>query len=291
MGRLLAILAVLAALLLPAGLLAGCGSDDLPSVSAAEAAQSTREAHTARATLRMELKGMGLPRPTTMSAKGVTATDAPRLDMTFDLEPLLGQGGKARVMVDGGRVFVEPPQVPGLDLPGDARWVALELGAVADALGVDGAGLGEIFRMSPAQQLAALEAAGSVKRVGEEKVRGVRTTHLRGTVTLRGYARGLPPARRAQLNRAIRQIAKVTGEEPASLDQPTATDMWVDKDAHVRRLTQTSRIPAQQGVPSGSVRMTMEFTDFGTPLKLDLPAGGEVFDATELATRELRKRR
>jgi hypothetical protein len=296
MRRLLAPLMTLAALATPALLAAGCGSDDLPSVSAAEAAQSTRDAHTARTTFRMEMRGMGLPQPMAVTAEGVSATDGARMDMTFDFGPILqgiggGDDGRVRFLLDGRRAWADPPEVEGLDIPGGATWVTVDLKKAVEALGVDPEGFGELFRLSPQQQLAALESAGSVKKVGEEEVDGVRTTHLRGTVTLRDYARALPAERRRQLDKAIRQLAEVAGEDPEWLDEPTPTEMWVDADAHIRRMIQKSEIPAQPGIPAGSIQMTTEFDDFGTPLELDPPEGDDVFDATDLVARQLREAR
>lgn len=289
MRRLLSVLAVLAAL--PA--VAGCGSEDLPSVSVAEATQATRDADTARMTFRVRMEGMGLPQPLTLNAEGVAATGAPRMDLTFDFGPLLeqfgGEGdGKTRMLLDGRRAYVDPPQIDQLELPGGATWVTVDLMKVVRALGVDPDGLGEVFHLSPQQQLEALEAAGSMKKVGEEELDGVRTTRLRGTITLRDYAENLPPERRRQLETAIRQLAKIAGEEPKYLDEPTPTEMWVDEDAHIRKMIQKSTVPAQRGVPAGSAEVITEFDDFGTPLELDLPEGDEVWDATGDVARELR---
>ena len=292
MRRLLPVLIVVAAI----PVVAACGSEDLPSVSAADAAQATRDAHTARMTMRMEMQGMGLPEGVTFSAEGVAATDAPRMDLTFDFGGLLEQlgaegDGEARVLLDGRDAYVDPPKLEGVELPAGASWVALDLKQVAQAIGVDAEGLGELFHLSPEQQLVALEAAGSMEEVGEDEVDGVRTTHLRGTLTMRDYAQALPPDRRRELNKAIRQLSELAGEDPEWLNEPTPTDMWVDEDAHIRRMTQKSAIPAQKGVPAGAVSMTMEFDDFGTPLELDLPGEDDVYDATDDVARELRKAR
>lgn len=296
MPRLLRLLPVLAALAAPVPLAAGCGSDDLPSVSVADAAQATRDAHTARTSMRIEFTGLGLPQPLTITGEGVAATDAPRMDITFDFGPALDEAGidadgETRFVLDGRRVYAEPPEIEGLELPDGSTWVTVDLKRLAQAFGVDPEGLGEVFHLSPQQQLAALEATESMKEVGEEEVDGVRTTHLRGTLTLRDYARALPAERRRQLNEAIRQLADITGEDPEVLDEPTPTDMWVDEDAHIRRMTQRSSLPAQPGVPEGSLLFTVEFDDFGTALDLDVPEGDEVFDATGVLARELRKAR
>ena len=289
MRRLLGLLTVVAAI--PA--IAGCGSEDLPSVSVAQATKATRDAETARMTMRIRMEGMGLPQAVTTTAEGVAALGAPRMDLTFDFGAFLEQfgaagDGRTRVLLDGRRGYVDPPAIEGLELPGGATWVAVDLKEAAQALGIDAEGLGDLMHLSPEQQLAALEAAGSVKEVGEDEIDGVRTTHLRGTLTLRDYAEALPAERRRQLDKAIRQIARIAGEDPEYLDQPTPTEMWVDEDARIRRMVQKSAVPAQKGAPAGSMHITTEFDDFGTPLELDLPEGSDVWEATDQLARALR---
>ena len=296
MRRVLASVIALAAVLAAGAFAAGCGSEDLPSVSLAEAARSTRDAETARMTMRVEIEGMGLPQAVTFESEGITATAAPRFDMTLDLGPFLEAAGaegdgETRVLVDGRRMYVDPPDVEGLDLPGGATWVTADAKRVTDALGIDGEALGELMRLSAEQQLAGLEAAGAVEEVGEEEVDGVRTTHLRGTVRMRDYLRALPRERRARVERALRELAERTGQELETLDAPTPIEIWVGEDKRVRRMRQSAELPAQEGVPAGSFDMTMEFDDFGTELDLDVPEGDEVFDATPLVIRAIREGR
>lgn len=294
MRRLVPVLIVLPVLIVAAVVAAGCGSEDLPSVSVADAAQATRDADTARMTMRVEMEGMGLPRPMTLTAKGVTSTTAPRMDLTYDLASYLEAAGVAgeeadlRVLLDGRWAYADPPEIEGFRMPEGATWAALDLKAAAEGAGIDPAGLSEIFRLTPEQQLAALEAAGNMKTVGEEEVDGVRTTHLRGTITLRDFAATLPPERRARFDKALRQLAELSGEDPQDLDQPTPTELWVDEDAHIRRMTSTSAVPAQDGVPAGALGITVEFSDFGTPLEIERPAEDDVFDATRTLLRAIR---
>ena len=291
--RPLALLAALAALAPAGALAAGCGSDDLSSISAADAAASTSAADTAKTSMTMKMSGMGLPLPMTVKARGVTSTNEPRMDMTLDFGQLMalagaGGDGKVRMLLDGGKVFVDPPAVEGLDLPGGAEWITADLGEALKAMGVDASGFSELMRISPEQQVAALKAAGSVKTVGEEKVNGVETVHLRGTVKLADYLKALPADRRAKAEAALKELDKLPGGGGQSFDQPTPMDMWVDEDKLVRRMTSKATIPAQNGVPEGRYEMTMDFDDFGTPLDVKPPAAGDIWDATDSITRALK---
>jgi hypothetical protein len=290
--RPLALIAALVALVPAGAVAAGCGSDDLTSVSAAEAAASTSAAETARTSMTMKMSGMSLPLPMTVKAEGVTSMSEPKMDLVFDFGQLMqlagaGDDGKVRVLLDQGEMFVDPPAIDGLELPGGAQWITADLGEALAAMGIDAAGFSELMRISPEQQVAALKAAGSVKTVGEEKIAGVRTTHMRGTVKLADYLQALPADRRERAEKALKELDKLPGADGQSLDRPTPLDMWVDEDKLVRRMTSKSTIPAQNGVPEGRYEMTMDFTDFGTELNVDPPPSGDVWDATDEISRVL----
>lgn len=282
MRRLLPLLAALAVL---APIAAGCGDEELADVSASEAAANTREAKSARVEFRMEMSGMGLPQEIRLSGEGISATDAPEMDMTFDLGDLLevagAEGdGDTRFVLTGGDVFVDPPDVEGLEVPDGARWVTVDLREVVEAAGLDPVGLSEMFRLTLDQQVAALQAAESMKEVGEEEIDGVQTTHLRGEVRMSDYVEALPPERRERAREAIRQLERLGGDLEG-LDDPTAMDMWVDEDKLLRRLTSSAKTPPQQGVPAGEMSITMGFTDYGTELDIEPPPADDVYDATD----------
>jgi hypothetical protein len=282
------------ALALPAGLLAGCGSEDLGSVSAADAAAATREAETARMRMTLELEGAGVPQPIKVTAEGVTATERVEMDVTFDFGPFLeafGQSGdgKTRILVGGGDVLVDPPQLPGLSLPGGATWVTADLAEIAKAVGIDPGGMGELMRISTEQQLNALDAAGSVKKVGDEEIDGESTVHLKGTVKFSDYLAALPAERRARVEKLIDQLEALPGGDQIEkdLNRPTPIELWVDGNDRIRRLRQDASLPAQQGLPGGSFKMTIDYSDFGTALDIDKPDGDEVWDATDRITKSL----
>ena len=291
--RFVAALAALAALLPAAVAASGCGSDDLPSVSPAEAAASTRDAETARMTAVMKIAGLGLPAPMTVKADGVTALAQPRMDFTADFGPMLallgaGGDGKTRFVLDGSRFLVDPPPFPGLEIPGGATWVTADLGKVVKAFGVDASGFGDLMRVTPDQQLAGIQATKSIKKVGEDEIDGVRTTHLKGTLRLSDFVRALPAAKRARVQKALRELDKLPGGDE-SVDAPMPTEMWIDEDKRLRRMKQSTRIPGQKGVPSGRFEITMDLGDFGTKLDLPNPSGDDVWDATDTVTRALRQ--
>jgi hypothetical protein len=155
-------------------------------------------------------------------------------------------------------------------------------------MGIDAAGPGELMRITPEQQVAALEAAGSVKTVGEEEIDGVKTAHLRGTVKLSDYLKALPAERRERAQTAIDELGKLPGGDGQDFDKPTPVDMWVDEDELVRRIVSKTSLPAQNGVPAGNYELTMDMKDFGTKLELSKPAAGDVWDATDTISQALK---
>jgi hypothetical protein len=294
--RLILLLSVLALVALPAGLVAGCGSEDLDPVSVADAAAATREAESAKIRMSMEIEGAGLPQPVKLTAEGVTAITGLTMDVTFDFGPMLesfgagaGGDGRTRIVAEGGDVFVDPPDLQGMELPDGASWVTADLAKLARAAGLDVGGLAEFMRITPQQQLDGLAAAGSVEKVGEEEIDGEPTTHLEGDVKFDDYLRALPAERRARLDRVIEQIAALPGGDQIrkDLNTPTPVELWVDGESRIRRMKQSSRLPAQQGVPAGSFAMTIDFSDFGTALDIERPGGGDVFDATDLLEQQI----
>jgi hypothetical protein len=290
MRRLLLFITLLAAV--PALVaVAGCGADDLEPVSVAEAAQGTRDAESARMKIDVTMKGAGLPFEIAVDGEGVASTTDLRMDMTLDLGQLTGLAGaggdgRTRILLDGSSFYVDPPD--SLEIKGGAQWVTADVEEVVEGLGVDADALAELVRVTPAQQIAALEAASDVEKVGEEEIGGEPTTHLRGTVTMNDYLKSLPADRRERVREALRQLDRASGQGN-TLDDPAETDLWVDADNQIRKMSQKAEIPAQGGVPGGEMEIKIELSDFGTGLDLEAPGEDEVYDATDLLVQSLRQ--
>jgi len=152
-------------------------------------------------------------------------------------------------------------------LPGGSEWMSLDLS------------FGEELDMSlPANvdakgELALLEAAtGKVQRLGKEDVRGVPTTHYRGTVSVSENAERLRDAGAEGLASAIEKKGK-----------PLQVEAWIDAGGRVRRMRLVQSQPGEGGEGSTTIDMRMDFIDFGNVPEIDVPEPGEVFDATALA--------
>ncbi|MDQ4071986.1 MAG: hypothetical protein M3088_03780, partial [Actinomycetota bacterium] len=288
-------LAVAATALLATGggaVIASCGSDeDKGAVNVGQAAKATAAKGTARMTMQMRMSGMGLPEPIDLKARGVTALGEPRADLSMDLGPVLelvgapaGGGRSLEMLVDGADLYVRPPRIEGLTIPGGKRWLALDLRALAEAAGLPAEGVGALFNIDPASQLRALRAAKGLEEVGKEEIDGAQTTHLKGTYRLSDVIAALPERERAEARRALDALERIGGQE-TGVNQPVPADLWIDEDGVTRRMRATSKLPAQGGAPAGSVAVTYALSDFGAKLDTRAPPPDERYDATEALSR------
>ena len=271
-----------AAVLAAAPLAAGCGADDLNPEDVAKAAEATRAEKTAKVDLSVATSGFGVPVPLNVKGTGTSALDRVAMDLTFDLSGLLSlagiQGdGRTRAVVLGKDAWLDPPAVDGLTVPGGKRWVGVDLARAARATGVDPEAIGALVNADPGAQLDAITQAKGVKEVGKEQVGGVETTHFTGTVRLQDFLAALPADQRAKAQEALEAFTKGA---PGG-DQPMPIDVWVDGDERIRRMRQEIRTPAQGGIASGRIGLSFDYSDFGTPLKVQAPAAGETFDSTK----------
>lgn len=234
---------------------AGCGGDDAVGLDVAKASAATAGKGTARVAIKVSVEGAGLPLPVSVDAKGVTALNSSEGNLVFDLAPLLslagvqGSSGDLELRFDGGTVHAKPPKLEQLEIPGGKPWVKLELPELAAALGLPSEGLGKLFTLEPAAQLRALEAAKGMKQVGKEDVDGVETTHYRGTFTLADYAATLPARERAEVERGLAALNKLSGETGSTLDDPLPADIWVDEDGVARKTLSVARFPRRTVSP------------------------------------------
>ena len=249
----------------------------------AKAATATEQAKTAAVSIEQRISGAGTPKPITLTATGTTSLSRPELDLTYDLAPLLrsfGQSagdGKARIVVDGSRVDVDPPAVPGLTIPNGATWVRIDLRAAVQALGLDPDALAATAQFDPASQLKRLQSLKGIRKSGTTTVDGTEVTKYAGTISARDALATLPASQRTKIEQSLEKLGG-----SASLDQKSATEIDVDADGLVRRQVTSTTIPSQGGTGGGKIDHTITYSDFGKALDPPTPSGSEVFDATSL---------
>jgi len=288
--------AALLALLLAALGLAACGSDEAPAPggpdAVARAAASTTKAGTAATRITVEARGFGLPKPLAVTGSGVTSLDSSELDLTWNLDPvvqaltaqapeaaLLGDGLKLRTLVQGPQVRIQLPSIPGIALPGGARWLGVDAGKVAETLGSDARVLTTAFRMDPASQLEALAKSGAVKEIGTAELGGEEVRRYAGEISQEESLAAVPEADRAAVRRALEDL---TAGSPAARDLEVPFEAWVDGDGMIRREQLSLDTPAKDGMAAGKIVARVEYSDFGRALDLRLPPASDTYDATSM---------
>ena len=265
-----ALLVVLAAI--PA--LAGCGSDDLSAEGVAKAAQATASKGGAKVSLRQTFTAPGSG-AISMSGAGVVDTQTRKGHLTLTTSGGSGLPASARdatqqLIIDGLRIYVRSPLLASL-LPSGVKWLKIDAAKVGRAAGIDLAVLAQSAQ-DPSQSMQVLEAvSGDVKKVGDEQVRGVDTTHYRATVDLRKYPSVVPEASRAAAEVSVEKTIQLTGTRRIPVD------VWIDGDDLVRRFEQKL---AAQGMP---ITQRIELYDFGTKVDVEPPPAREVKDLSDIA--------
>jgi hypothetical protein len=172
-----------------------------------------------------------------------------------------GRSVKIDTIITGTVLYMRSPAFA--QLTGGKQWVMLDLGKIAQQRGID---LGSLLNTSPTptSALAYLRGSGGkIDKLGEERVRGVKTTHYHTTVDLRRAAARAKGSARQSLRRVI--------EESGVKDIPV--DVWIDGQGYVRRVTYETNSAGGR-----STQVTMELHDFGGRVPISAPPRQSVVD-------------
>jgi hypothetical protein len=256
--------------------ISGCGSTSATLDPVAQAAEVTSHAGGAHLALTAHLSAAGLPAALTINGQGFFNYRSQEGTIGLDMSGLPTAAGAVHMeeIFKSAALYIGSPLFVG-KLPGGAHWMKLDIARFGQALGLDLQSLTG-GQSNPAQFLEYLKASGgTVTPVGHELVRGVPTTHYRGTIDLSKVADVLPGANRAQVRAAL---AKVIAQIGAS---SLPVDVWVDSARLVRRMEIV--ISASAGGQSLRMQMSVELFGFGPTPPVTAPAQGDVYDATQVA--------
>lgn len=263
------------------GLLCACGGSSVGAADVTKAAAKTAQVSSYSVTTTTRLKLPGASQPVTFSGQGSFEPRARRGRMTLDMSQLnqvLGpQGspynfGYAQLVLDGADLYMRLPFLRQLDAQ-LKPWVKINLGEAGKAAGIDFSSFLQFGQGGdPTQSLQYLRAAGKLHKLGTEAVRGVQTTHYKGTIELARVAQAVPARLRPELQKTVDQLIKLTGERSLPVE------VWVDQQGLVRRETYTEQLNLR-GQPT-TVESSMELYDFGAPVVAPLPPAADVTDLT-----------
>jgi hypothetical protein len=266
----------------PALLLAAACSSPSPAERVTEAPTRTIAEGSARITQRIVVvaggEGEG-DEPSVTTARG--AVDFGKQEGTMTVT---GGGEAFDVVIQGTTVYEHVPEVAAA---AGREWIRIDLDRLAEAVGVEG--LAELVQLQSIDPSAGLQylrgASDSVRTVGKESIRGVRTTWYEATVDVEKAAAGAP----AVQQRTIRSAKELFGISTIP------TDVWIDGDGRVRRMKQSidySAAGSSERFPAGSLpksmEVTVEFYDFGAPVSVTIPPAEEVADYAEILDRARR---
>jgi hypothetical protein len=283
---------VLGLFALVAALAAGCGGTEAPSVSSpalrslAQAARSTEQAGSYRFDLSMTMSLPGQQQEIEITAEGAVDEAGRQAAMTMDFGSLAdafgGFGGlseeglEMELRFDWPVMYMRMPFLAG-KLPDGKEWVSVDIDAFAKQQGVQLPGVGSFGQSDPSAFLDFLKAAnGDLRRLGTEKIDGVRTTHYLAKIDLGELAKTLPAAQRKQLKPALDQLEQLTGNGTVA----PLVDAWVGDDRMLRRFAMTFSVPA--GGQSFDLGLTMNLRDFGADVDVEAPDPADVADAAAL---------
>jgi len=240
-----------------------------PLNAIAQAAEKTRNQPGGQATIRMVATKPG-SKPIPMWGSLVyDDEDRTRAVLTV-LPPGSDESFQMNMVTEGTTMFMSSRKFG--SLPGGAKWMALDL-----TLGQQSPVPGNPDAMG---ELELLETAtDDVRKLGEEQVRGVPTTHYRGIIGVDTQAERLRDLGAEELAGRIEEES-----------EPTRVDAWIDAQGLVRRMKIVHSQPQVEDQGTETVEMRMDFSDFGSEPAIDVPDSDEVFDATALTEEALRDR-
>lgn len=240
-------------------LTAACGSNSSSKTETLSPAQAVKVA--SQTTSHAKSSKMAFTSHTTfggqdISVNGAGAFDYVTHDGTLSLKVPGALAGAIEERIVGGVVYVQLPTQPGV-------FYSVK---VADLVGTS---LGS--STDPAAGLQALQGVSSdVKKVGEETVRGAKTTHYRGTYDVQAALAKLSGPAKAMLTRTL----------SATDLKSVPFDAYIDGDGLMRKFSQTFTTTVKgQKIDSST---TLELFDFGSPVSVSPPPAAQVKDGSAL---------
>lgn len=288
--------------LLPVLLLAACGDDSSPQASVvtdgegpvatvadgaadstaatpdvllARAATAAQQAESAKFTMSMTMSGMPGMGPVTFGGDGVFDYAQGVSEFSFSMAEMFKAAGlpiskddaTMEMRVVGTDMYMRFPMLT-QQMGGGIDWLRVPVGD--EALGE--LGMGMPGGQNPADMLYMFGGGSDVEEVGQEKIRGVNTTQLRGNFDLDAAAEMVPAEQRSAYESAVGEFGG--GVIPV--------DVWVGDDGLVYRfvMTMSGSMFESMGAPGASMVMEMEFFDYGTNVSVSAP--GNWTDFSEL---------
>jgi hypothetical protein len=268
---------------------AGCGGEDVARTidPVAQAADRTVAAGGARIEGGGKFRGGGIEVP--MTIDGACDFDDRRTSLSLDVPPNAAlrpheaaeAGFPMELVLDAGETVYYASADMRRKLPPGKDWAKVDLGELDDETGLAFQQLNRYDETNPVEWLRLLRTSGDARRVGAERVNGVRTIHYRATIDLRSYPETLAEDEREKARETIERLSKI---DPTSVE-PMPVSVWIDEDGLVRR----ERVTIDQLVDGVRTRghLTFDFVEFGRDVNVEVPDDDETIDVTDQAVEQL----
>ncbi|WP_353944174.1 hypothetical protein ABII15_22835 [Streptomyces sp. HUAS MG91] len=185
----------------------------------------------------------------TMKGSGIDTRGA---DLPGTMRMIMRDGA---MYVDGGAAAAEKTD--------GKRWMKLDLAG----LGAQAGGLGSMDQ-DPARQIAVLLDSPNLKHLGSATVDGERTEHYKGTLTVEEMMKSNDAPKVLGADERARLLKNVEKAGIKDYD----TELWVNKDDLPVRMDVT------MDSPQGRVQVSETFSDYGAPVRVDVPPAGQTYD-------------
>ncbi|MEV8318854.1 hypothetical protein AB0Q95_32315 [Streptomyces sp. NPDC059900] len=157
---------------------------------------------------------------------------------------------------------------------GGKHWIEYDYATLAEM----GGAAGEAFKdqmqnTTPNQSVKMLLASGDVKRVGEETVRGTKTTHYAGKVDVADFTgknTDLDAGQMAELEKQFKQAGMST----------ETIDIWVNGDDLLVKKTEKA------DMKTGSFSQTVYYSDYGTEVSAEKPPASDTMSFKDLMNQQ-----
>ncbi|MFH8471243.1 hypothetical protein [Streptomyces sp. NPDC018000] len=157
---------------------------------------------------------------------------------------------------------------------GGKHWINYGYADLAKLAGASGEAMKQQMQnTTPDQGVKSLLASGDVKKVGQEDVRGVATTHYSGTVDVAELT-----AKNSELDAdQVAQLKKQLSDVGITTEK---IDIWVDKNDLLVKKTERGKMK------TGELNSTLYYSDYGTKVSVEKPPAGDTVDFTDLVKQQ-----
>ncbi|NGN63842.1 DUF1396 domain-containing protein [Streptomyces sp. A7024] len=183
------------------------------------------------------------------------------------------EGGRFELRMVDEAMYMSSGEAAAAEMDGK-RWMKFDLSELGADGGKPGAGSalgGSAAQEDPSKDVEDMLQAEGLKKVGEEKIDGVATTHYSGTLTLDQLEDSIKEADAAERERKKKKLKEF---RELGLDQ-LSMDMWIDENDMTKQFRTSGK------TNKGPMDVTMTFGEINKPVSITAPPAAEVMDLSK----------